>query len=238
MKPEKINFNVPESASPVVVHLLEGEAPKNTYPVKLNIHGDINAVSDFISTREETLDKNKCHVLFIHDDQTIWLVINEDSEYSGDVVAKMEAYKDLEAFGINRGRFFTRAEMEKLIRMNRFYFPDKDDHMKLMSDFKSFTARVNQEIQQSADQRGNKSNINVKNVQSDLVESFVICIPVFKGGESRTFRVEICYDVTDSAPRFWLESVELFEIEKIEINRVFKAKRDELLSKGFTVISR
>lgn len=235
---EKINITLLENTTqPVVVHVLEGAAPKNSYPEKLDIKGDINAVVNFIATREETLVKNKCHIIFNQDSKTIVLVINEDSEYKGQVEAKLENFSDLAEFGINRNKFFTRADMEKLIRMNRFYFPDKDDHMKLMSDFKSFTARVQQEIQQSADQRGNKTNVNVKNVQSDLVESFVISIPIYKGGEPKTFRVEICYDVTDSAPRFWLESVELFELEKVELETKFNATREILIAKGFTTIN-
>ncbi len=233
----KLNITVTDSSNPVVIHLLEGDAPKNSYPVKLDIKGDINAVSDFIEKREGTLKKEKCHIKMDSEKFAIILVIDEDSEFSGQVKAELLHNPDLLEFGINNQKFFTRAEMEKLIRMNRFYFPDKDDHMKLISDFKSFAAKVNQEIQQAADQRGNKTQVNVKNVQSDLVDSFVLKIPVFKGGEPNTFRVEICFDITDSSVRFWLESVGLFEIEKSILESVFSSKRAEFNLKGFTVIN-
>lgn len=238
MEEAKVNITVGENQkTPVIVHLLKGQAPRNIEPRVIDIHGDIDAVSDFISTRESTLEKNRCHIMMNLEAKTILLVIDENSEFAGNVVSKLEIYPDLIAFGINSGKRFTRTEVEKLIRMNRFYFPDKDDHLSLMASFKNFSAKIQAEIQQSADQRGNKVNNSMKNVQSDLVESFAIQIPIFKGGLPRLFRVEICFDVSDSTPSFWFESVELFELEKTEIENAFTDKKRQFIEKGFTVIS-
>lgn len=238
MEERKLNLNVTgENKEPIVIHLLEGEAPKNFYPTNLEIEGDINAVIDFIATRETLIDKNKSHVIFRESDKSITLIIDETSHLSGKVKASLQTYPDLVEFGINKTKYFTRTEMEKLIRMNRFYFSDKDEHMKVMRDFQSFSAKVNQDIQQSSDQRGNKVNNSTKSVQSDLVQSFVLQIPIFKGRESRKFVVEICFDVTDSAARFWLESVELFELEKAELTGIFSSQKEYLADKNFTIIN-
>lgn len=235
MEDKKIVINAAQGVS--VIHLLEGEAPKNFYPTKVKVSGNAHAVSDFIKGLSCNLDVCKVIITINADRLSIVLDSDPESENEGYIVtAKIEKFLDLQNFGINQEKFFSLKDLEKHIRMNRFYFADKDAHMALAGQLRSFKAKVDSDITQMQDQRGNKANAFNKTVTSDLAADFVLTIPIFKGGEPKTFRVEICYDVTDSAVRFWLESVELFELEKSMAETLLNGFKEEYLALGYTVI--
>lgn len=236
MEDEKIQIQVAQGVTELTIR--HGDAAKVIVPSKTEIKGNINAVYDFIKTRASTLDKLKCVIIF--SESTGVLTLSADPSFPESntvVIAQIEEFEDLKAFGINKEKYYNLKDIEKFIRMNRFWFNDKDDHFKLSGQLKSFSAKVQSELQQEADNRGNKNNSFKKQVTSDLAADFVLNIPIYKGCKYNVFRVEICYDVTDSQARFWLESVELFELQKTALNESFSSQVDEIKAMGFTVIT-
>lgn len=236
MEDQKVNITLADGQKEVTVILLEGEAAPHVLPESVKIEGDINAVMDFILTRENTLDKNQAVILFNEENGEISLNSNPAHPHRTIVLAKVSEHPDLSEFHINETKYFALKELEKLIRMFRFYFPDKDSHLQLTGQLKSFTASVYSDLKNESDNRGNKSQAFNKKVESDLAAEFILHIPIFKGQPAVTFRVEICYDVTDSAVRFWLESVELFELEKEAVKNAFAPQLQAFKEKNFTVI--
>jgi hypothetical protein len=221
-----------------VVQILEGPAPKISYPEKVKVNGDINAVMEFVKAPDNN-GKLKDSIILV-DFQKGVIELNSNPAYSDKgflITAKLEMFEDLKAFGINASKFFNLTELEKFVRMTRFYFTDKDAHLALTGQLRSFTAKVKSDLAAAADQRGNKNNMYVKEVSSDLATSFKLTIPIYKGLKAHTFLVEICYDVTDSSVRFWLESVELFELLKCSAEDELNPQIKELRNLGFTVIT-
>lgn len=236
MEDKKIHISLAPGANEVIIR--EGNAPDVIEPKSVAIIGNINAVYDFLLTRAELLDKTKCVIVF--DEENGILVLSSDPHFPDSqikITAKIEEFTDLKAFGINKEKYFSLKDIEKFIRMNRFWFDDKDAHMSLTGQLKAFTAKVQSELQAEADQRGNKNNSFRKQVTSDLAADFVLHIPIYKGCDYKRFRVEICYDVTDSQARFWLESVELFELQKTALNDAFASQLEHIKELGFTVIT-
>lgn len=236
MEDKKIHISLAPGVNEVIIR--EGNAPDVVEATSVNIEGNINAVYDFIKTRAHTLDKDKCVITF-NEEKGVLVLMSDPNfpESQTKVTAKIEEFTDLKAFGINKELFRSLKDLEKFIRMNRFWFADKDAHMTLTGQLKAFTAKVQSELQQEADQRGNKNNLFRKQVTSDLAADFVLTIPIYKGCSHNTFRVEICYDVTDSQVRFWLESVELFELQKTALNDSFANQIKEIKDLGFTLIT-
>jgi hypothetical protein len=219
------------------VTILHGDAPKPINKEAVTIDGNINAVKEFIATREsKTLDKDTTVILFNEQKGLITLQSNPGHPHNTTINAKLEVYPELNEFGINKEKYYGLREMEKFVRMNRFWFGDKEAHMRLVSELKAFNAKVQSELSSEADQRGNKNQAFKKQVTSELAADFVLTIPLFKGSESSTFRVDICYDVTDAQVRFWLESVELFELQKQAVFKAFEPQRISFVEKGFTVL--
>lgn len=236
MENKKIDIHVAQGVQELIIR--EGDAPEVIRPSKVKIAGNIHAVTDFIKTRHETLDKLKCVIVF--DEAKGILTLSSDPtfpESDFEVIAKIEDFDDLKAFGINKEKYYSLKDIEKLIRMNRFWFADKDEHMKLCGQLKAFTAKVQSELQSEADRRGNQNKAFSKQVTSDLAADFVLNIPIYKGCAHNLFRVEICYDVTDSQVRFWFESVELFELQKTALNDGFEKQLQNIKELGYTVIT-
>ena len=232
-----LNLSV-NSSSPSIIHLLEGKAPDPINPIQVVINGNISAVTDYLKTRKDIVPKDKSYIIFDEAERTIILRVEEDSPLGTAVRASLSAYPELEAFGINSTTRYSLADLEKHIRMNRFFFADQESHGKLLSQLRSFTAKIQSDLKAEADQRGNKSYAFNKTVDSDLSADFVLYMPIYKGLPSSRFRVEICYDVTDSSVRFWLESVELFELEKSMLLQEFEKHKKQYVEDGFTVMSR
>lgn len=230
-----IKFDQEKEVKELIIREGSAAAPNN--PIQPIIQGDINAVINFLLYRESTLDKNKAVIYFNEVDGSIILVAEPSNSIGLKVLAKSEIYPDLQKFCINQEKFFGLRELEKHVRMNRFHFADKEAHMKFLADLKSFHAKVSSEIQNEADQRGNKNQTFKKVVTSDLAADFVLRMPLFKGLDDSTFRVEVCYDVTDSAVRFWMESVELMELQKDAIKKAFVPQWGDFVAKEFTCIN-
>lgn len=236
METPKVNITLAEGQKEATVNILQGQSVPHIIPQAVAIYGDINAVSDFILTREATLDKKLAVIIFNEEQGTIRLNSNPAHPHHTVVTAKLVKHQDLNEFGINTPKYFGLKELEKLIRMFRFYFSDKEAHLQLTGQLKSFTAKVYSDLKNESDNRGNKSQAFNKKVESDLAAEFTLHIPIYKGQSPATFRVEICYDVTDSAVRFWLESVELFELEKQAVATAFEPQIKAFRAANFTVI--
>lgn len=213
------------------ITILEGKALEEKAPVKIEINGDIKTVSSFVGKRKNvTFDgvavSGNAGLQFINPDRavvtvdkaalSITLELDPENVYGTEVTAKLSYTPELEQFCINKNRLFNREELIKLIRFNKIWFPDAEAHDKLLKAYQAFTATINANIGKTSDTRGNVDNAYKKTVETNVPDSFVLNIPIFKGQEKRRFRVEIAIDSTDASTKFWMESVELNEIIQIE----------------------
>ncbi len=92
--------------------------------------------------------------------------------------------------------------------------------MQIVSNLGQFRANVNTEIQRMKDDRGNKKEMIETQIVTGLEMSFNLRMPVFKGSKPLTFRVDLCFEIRDSAVSVWMESPELAELTQDEVNRV------------------
>lgn len=240
MEKPTLNFTLAQGdgvEKPIIVHLLEGMLPKPIDLQPVHIAGDIDTVGNFIKTREETIDKNNSTIYFSELARSIKMLVNENHPNKITVAGVLTAYPELLAFQINEDKKFTLDGVRKLIRMNRIFFTDKDKHAELLNQLQNFTAQVQASVTNEKDTRSNSNTGFKKIVTTGLAADFILTISLFIGGVPMTFRVEICYDVTDGSTAFWFESVELYELIKSETTKAFDAHRETFIDKGFTVIN-
>lgn len=212
----------------------EGEALPPVVPKKIVINGDIKTVSSFIAKRStpysqlhagpglQEINPDRALVTVDKENLSIKLELDPEYEYGTEVFAKASYSPELEQFHINKNKLFSREELIKLIRFNKIWFADPDAHDKLLKAYQAFTATVNASIGKSSDTRGNVDNAYKKTVETNVPDSFVLNIPIFKGQEKRRFRVEIAIDSTDASTKFWFESVELAELIQIESEAILQ----------------
>jgi hypothetical protein len=236
---ENLNIKIENPAQELIIR--EGQALAPVAPEKIRINGNINAVRDFLSVRNEsgfglqTIDVSKALVIVNKKDLTIRLQLDPENHYGAEVLAKLEYSEEIKPFCINQPKTFTREELIKLIRFNKMFFDDSEKQDVLLKSYMAFNASAHSEMAQASDTRGNKTNNIQKTVNTNVPTEFILNLPVFKGEAWERFRVEICLDVTDGGARFWFESVELNEMIQQRVDEIFT--KQLAACTGFVIIN-
>lgn len=232
---EEIKLNITSQNKDVIVRT--GEALQLKEPLKIDIKGNIDAVSRFITQRnsvENTICAQEAIILVDREALSITLKAEPENFYGAIVKGELTINPLLQNFGINTGNKFTQSDLVSLLKLNRVFFADLDEHAKILSSIKNFKANVNKEIVSSKDGRGNNQNVNNQNITTDLAFDFKLNIPIFKGEKASVFMVEILLDITDAGTRFWLESMELNDLIINYCDTVINSNLKEL--QGFCII--
>lgn len=228
---ENLTLKVDGNTNEIIIR--EGSALPQVPPKKVVIAGDIKTVSSFIEKRKDIsmpvgnpglqqINRDRALVTVDKAALSIKLELDPENEYGTEVTAKLAYTPELEQFFINKNKLFNREELIKLIRFNKIWFWDAEAHDKLLKAYQAFTATVNANIGKTSDTRGNVDNTYKKTVETNVPDSFVLNIPIFKGMDKRRFRVEIAIDSTDASTKFWFESVELNDIIQIESQAILE----------------
>lgn len=163
-------------------------------PLKLNIEGVIGSVAEFLSKRadqKDQINQKRCHILVDREKISIKLIFNENDEYlTGSIKGTLAEHPKFYEFGINAGKVWTPTELGMLFKMNRSFFTDKTENMKLVTELMNFTATVNNSIERSAKENGDRTDKFAQTVNSNLPKAFTLRIPIFKGTQAETLEVE------------------------------------------------
>ena len=196
MENEKLQINLGAGVTKAEVILREGAAVRELEPkapIKTAISGVIGVPVQYLSKRVATgqFTQERSHLIVNREKIKISLVINEDDEYTrGQVDGTLEFHPKFIEFGINTGKVWTPTELGLFFKMNRAFFPDKATNMKLVTDLTNFSATVNNKIERSARESGDRTDNFVQVVNSNLPASFTLSIPIFKGMDAETLEVE------------------------------------------------
>lgn len=212
MQNEKLQINFAPGMAKAELVLREGVAPKELdpkAPVKTKLNGVIGAVAEYLTKRINTgqFAQKDCHILVNRENIEITLIINEADEYKrGEIVGKLGYNPKFVEFGINGGKIWTPTELGMFIKMNRAFFADRSENMKLVSCLMNFTADVNNNIDRAVKENGNRTDNFAQVVNSNLPESFTIQMPIFKGMQPETIEVETFAQVNGREVAFVLLS--------------------------------
>jgi hypothetical protein len=241
---EKLELKIENTNGELVIR--EGKA-QEPLPLKepkiIIIAGDIHSVSRFITNRSnghstQQIDTNRAIVTVDKNSKTIVLQLDPENYYGATVTAKLEPSKELEQFNINTTTRYDRKRLLDLIRFNRLFFDDKNEHARVINGLYKLRVKSETEIQQEKDNQGNKRTLHdVKTVDDGgMVKEFTLTIPLFKGFSAQKITVEICFEVVNGDVSFWLESIGLKEVTDSSIDGIFE---EELKScEGFVIINK
>jgi len=189
---EKLNVQVTDGVK--TLEILQGDATPRKEPIKVNIEGLITAPLDYLNKRKDVIEPLKSHLIVNTSDGKIILVVNEKDHYQDTISGKLKMNPDFEKFGINTGKSRDTFELADFIKMNRYFFSDKNVAMKLVSELKNFKAKVDKEIEMSDNDRGNTRLLQNQVVESNIPEAFDVVVPIFKGQPDQKIKVEINID--------------------------------------------
>lgn len=224
MSEVKINANI--TGDQLIIR--EGAAAPVMYPKDINLVTNIDGPGDWFTGKRVQYDWNHAHILVNSEDSSIVLFHGEHENHGTvRIEGRLQKNKDLEAFRINDLKnTWTGKQLSSFLKMRRVFFADPEENMQVVKSLEDLKIKVTQEIEQKNDFKGNKKAHFEQNLDTGIKIWFVLKIPVFKDAEPSTFRVDINFDVTDGNSYFWLESVELKELEYREATAALKAEID------------
>jgi hypothetical protein len=179
-------------------------------PIRVNISGTIGAPLEFLKKRKdcfEQVNQKRCHLFVNREKIAIGLITNEDDFYhKGSVTGVLEFHPKFKEFGINTGKTWTPSQLGLFFKMNRAFFPNPEINMKLVHDLMNFTATVNNSIDRSMKETGDRTDKFEQVVNSNLPKSFHLSIPLFKGSEKTSIEVETFAQINGKEVSFTLLS--------------------------------
>ena len=191
----RINLNSFDNTVELIMR--EGTAPKVQEPVKVHLKGTIDAPAIWVELRNHKINRDSSFVIFSREGMTIALRCDENDPLGTQIEGKLQLSEEFEKFEINTGNYKTNFELAELIKMNRVYFENRNQAMKLVTELQNFKAKVDKEIEQSNNNRGDRRLLLNQIVQHNLPESFNLCLPIFKGQPWQTIQVEVYVNPAD-----------------------------------------
>lgn len=186
---EKLTEMNIEDGKDIVIRF--GDALPLQEPKYVSIHGTIDAPARWVEKRKDDIVSADAHVLVDRDRMTITLNTDENSAYMDQIVGTLTLSTEMQEFGINTGEYMSCFDMADRIKQLRTYFETQQEAMKLVTELRSFKAKIDKELELSDDKRGNQTIMRAQTVESNLPKSFKVNMPIFKGTEKRTFEVEV-----------------------------------------------
>lgn len=225
-----------------VITILEGKALDPINKKGYLIGGNITAVVDFLSKRGATVEQKTSHIEIDLQNGQIALIVDADSPLMVEVLAQLYRPDYFKGLAINEkgagGKTFALKEMGEHLRMHRFLFADRAQYDSLIKFLTAFTAKVNVEMGSARNVSNGSRNETLNKVVEVEAQSFKMKTPLYVGGEVKTFHVDVCCDVSDASARFWLESIELIELDRDERDRILSEQKTILAGYGYAIISK
>lgn len=194
-------------------------------PAPLIVNTTISGPFEFYTKRVKNAklhDLNKINLTINRDKKVIVLVVDENYEGQGaEITGEMIDDTELKSFGINNKKMWTVRDLQNHIKMHRALFSSPEECMKLVTNLGNFSAKIETDIQKADDKRGNTIDSIATKLTTEIPLNFKINSRLFKGQASLQFPAEICILAMASGVQFWLESVELRELQMKETDRIF-----------------
>lgn len=212
MDNEKLQINLGQETNHAEIVIREGTAVKELEPrapVKTNLLGVIGVPYEYLLKRVSTgqFEQERSYIAVNRENISLTLVTNEHDEYLyGVVTGKLEFHPKFKGFGINFNKVWSPAELGMFFKMNHSFFTDRATNMKLVHELMNFTATVNNKIEKSVKESGDRTDNFAQIVNSNLPESFTLVLPIFKGTKPETIEVETFAQVNGREVSFILIS--------------------------------
>jgi hypothetical protein len=176
-----------------------GNALDQPEPVRVDISGTIDAPKRWLEKRLPlcTVDPKTCHVIVNREQLSITLNCSENDPYGTTVKGQLEMSGQFERFGINKYNYITPMQMAELIKMNRSFFENRQVAMDLVTQLRNFKAKVDKDLENTDDTRGNRKQMINQVVDSNIPDAFTIIIPIFKGQKADEIECEVYINPDD-----------------------------------------
>lgn len=231
---ENVKISVDGSTRELVIR--EGQAAPIILPDPLNIVGNIDAPALFYEARkdlqegvEQWIDKNTALVIINEDEKSILLMVNPKNQAGERDAVKgvLKESEELALCGVYYGdpcttqKTYKRMEFRKFLTFNRRFFVQDEDYLNLMAGISKLEMAIQQVANETSNNRGEFDSQATRAIKTNLPEFVTLEHEIYKGQAKGRYRAEVCFDIEDRVPVFWLESTELAEMmEEVAHNAI------------------
>lgn len=235
---EGLKVNVTSENGEVVIRT--GEAAPLFMPVKYSFSGLIDAPASFYAARTAAqsnyFNPKDAVVMVDLDKRQIQLIRNVNDTLSDHITGTIFGESFLPKFKINTGECWTPQDLSKFLKRNKFHFESHEQSLLIVSKLNKLKVETNATIQADNDKRGNKSQSFEQKTSSEIPESFVLNMPIFQNGQPLSFKVNIEFDVQGSSVFCYLESDDLHQITKDQVDAEITKWIDYFKSSGIPIL--
>jgi hypothetical protein len=246
MQNEEIKINISSDRDRVII--LTGEAPKNIRSKVVNIEGALDAPAVFYEARKKIsepeepqfIDKNTAIVTAKRLDGVIILMLNPHTidgtqiNVKGSLVEDKDLAKCGVFYGSTKPNIYGRQEFVKFLKFNRMFFKLGEGFDKLLAELTKLEMKIDQAINETKDDRGQFDTAVSRSIKTGLPETVKMKVKIFNGFPEVEFEADVCFDIEDRRPVFWLESAQLGEIIETTKGQLIDDVLKEL--EGLTII--
>lgn len=227
-----------ENAVPGDYTIRHGEAEPIRHDKSISIDGVIDAPAQFLKGKK--VDDDKCHLRIYGQTGKLELYVQDTDPNTMHVVTgSLKKNADLAEFQINHATHrWIVSDFLRFIKTKRYFFANKDQHSKLVTNMQSWSAKIETVLVQANDQKGNSNFVIEQKVRAveGFTDRFELMIPIYQGDVALKFTVEIGLDPKNTAVNIYLFSDELFELEMTQRATLIKHAVDDLSDHNFSKV--
>jgi len=218
--------------------LRTGEAEDVKHEKSISITGVLDAPAQFL--KGKTIDPFKSHLRIYQQEGKLELYIQDTDPNTNHVITgQLKKNQNLSEFQINSlTHRWSVPDFLRFVKQNRFFFSNKEQHSKLITNMQSWNAKIETVLAQSNDQKGN-SNFQIEQkvrAVDGFIDRFELNIPIYQGDVSLKFTVEIGLEPKNTAVLIYLFSDELFELEITQRATLINAALAEMAEQTFSKV--
>lgn len=236
---ENVKISVDGSVRELIIR--EGQAPPVVLPDTLSITGNIDAPALFYEHRKELpedaeqyIDPTTALVIINEEEKSILLMVNPKNSAGMDnnIKGALKFSPELHHLGVFWGnvgqvaKIFKRQDFRKFLTFNRRFFVQDEHFANLLAGIGKLEMAIQQVANETSNNRGEFDSHASRAIQTNLPKVVTLEHEAYKGCGKIRYLVEVCYDIEDRVPVFWLESPELAqqleEIAHAQIKSVIK----------------
>lgn len=222
--------------------ILEGSAPaprEYKAPKSIKITGTLGAVAQFLEGKKNTFKPEESHLQIFGIDGVLRLFIHDTSpETTHEITGQLKPSQHLGRFKIGTGHLYSVQELLKTIKENRYFFPDKEAHTRIVGGLQKWHGQIETIMKVENDQKGNNlySLENKVKTAENFVPNFSINVPLFEGDVAFIISVELGIEVQNGMIKIYLFSDDLIEKSMERIAFLMKEALGDLSSYTFSKV--
>lgn len=211
------------------IHIRHGQLLAQPVPKNICYTTNIYGPAEWFEKREHLMDFDHCHIIVEeHEEVATIKFVEKERDQNGftEITGRLEQHPVFANLKISH-EFGSPEALGKHLKKNKRFLSDPIKGEELISALFSFTAKIDQRLERSQDNRGNNRAVYESAIKTEIPQYFTLEVPLFKGSDEKfVINFEICIAYAENRLICWFESDELDQIIQDEKEHIITTELD------------